>query len=81
MIEIQIINMLSLFWKHTTFLLFIALYLFRGIFQNKQKQKTAKQTSKTKQNKKEKKKKKRKRGKSRSLAEYEPGSFGLPLRH
>ena len=61
MIEIQIINMLSLFWKHTTFLAVYCTLFIQGIFKNKQKQKTAKQTSKTnkqtKQNKKEKKKK------------------------
>ena len=79
MIEIQIINLICYPCSGNTllFLLFIALYLFSDIFKNKQKQKTAKQRSKTnKQTKQNKKEKKRKKGKSRSLAEYEPGSVG-----
>ena len=77
MIDIQIINTLSLFWKHNTFL---AVYctlvqLFKYIFKSK---KTATQISKQDKTK---KKKKRKKGKRRSLTEFEPGTFGLTRPH
>ena len=56
-------------WSVFTVLLFIALYLFRGIFKNKQKQKTAKQRSKTnKQTKQNKKEKKMEEGKKQVLS-------------
>ena len=68
MIEIQIINIPSLFWKHNTFL---AVYCTLGIYlKPKKKKKPAKQISK--QNK-TKKKKKRKKGKRRSSAKFEHG--------
>ena len=53
--------------------------LFRYIFKRK---KTTKKNSKTnKQTKQNKKEKKRKKGKRRSLAEFEPGTFGLTRPH
>ena len=54
MIEIQIINIPSLFWKHNTFL---AVYCTLGIYlkPKKKKKKTSKTNKQTKQNKKEKK--------------------------
>ena len=72
MIEIQIINIPSLFWKHNTFL---AVYCTLGTYL---KPKTAKQISK--QNK-TKKKKKKEEGKKKVLAEFEPGTFGLTRPH
>ena len=57
MIEIQIINMLSLFWKHNTFLAVYCTLFIRYIFKNKQKQKKAKQISKQNKTKQKRKKK------------------------
>ena len=74
MIEIQIWSILSLFWKHNTFLAVYCTLFIRYIFKNKQKQKKAKQISK--QNK-TKKKKKKEKGKKKVKAESEPGTFGL----
>ena len=74
MIEIQIINIPSLFWKHNTFL---AVYCTLGIYL-KPKKKPAKQISK--QNK-TKKKKKKEEEKKKVLAEFEPGTFGLTRPH
>ena len=68
MIEIQIIDILSLFWKHNTFPAVCC----------KKTKKTAKQTSKQNKNKKE---KKRNKGKTRSLAEFEPGASKLIQPH
>ena len=67
MIEIQIINILSLFWKHNTFL---AVYctlvtVIKYTFKNKTKKPPAKQISKQDKTK---KKKKRKKGKKKSLS-------------
>ena len=78
MIEIQIINILSLFWKHNTFL---AVYCTLGIYlktKNKKQKKTAKHLSK--QNK-TKKKQKKEDGKKKVFAEFEPGTFGLIRLH
>ena len=77
MIEIQIINIPSLFWKHNTFLV---VYCTLGVYlKPKQKtKKTAKQISK--QNK-TKKKKKKEEGKKKVLTEFEPGTFGLTRPH
>ena len=64
MIEIQIINILSLFWKHNTFLaVYCTLLTVISVYISKQQQKTkqnktAKQISKEKKNKKETKSKK-----------------------
>ena len=58
MIEIQIINILSLFWKHNTFLAVYCTLVTVIIFKNKKttKQKNSKTNKQTRQNKKEKKK-------------------------
>ena len=63
MIEIQIISILSLFWKHNTFLAVYCTLFIRYIFKNKQKQKKAKQISK--QNKTKQKRKKKDEGKKK----------------
>ena len=76
MIEIQIINIPSLFWKHNTFL---AVYCTLGIYlktKNKKQKKNSKTNKQTKQNKKEKKE-----GKKKVLTEFEPGTFGLTRPH
>ena len=52
--------------------------LFKYIFTNKTKKKTAKQISKQDKTK---KKKKRKKGKRRSIAGFEPGTFSLTRPH
>ena len=78
MIEIQIINIPSLFWKHNTFL---AVYCTLGVYlktKNQKQKKPAKQISK--QNK-TKKKKKKEEGKRKVLTEFEPGTFGLTRPH
>ena len=84
MIEIQITNILSLFWKQyfsCCLLHFSNSYL--SIYLKTKKtttKKTAKQISKQDKTKKE-KKKKRKKGKRKSLADFEPGTFELTRPH
>ena len=74
MIEIQIINILSLLWKHNTFL---AVYC--TLVTDLKTKKRAKQISK--QDKTKTKKKNRKKGKRKSLADFENGTFRLTWPH
>ena len=73
MIEIQIINILSLLWKHNTFLAVYCTLVTDLKTKKRAKQISKKDKTKTKKN--------RKKGKRKYLADFENGTFRLTWPH